>query len=68
MTSAVACVPARAPRARPSATPAPMVGLSLGMYLSLYAMLIVSYVGVLFYLARKAGQPVPAAAEEGETA
>ena len=51
-----------------SATPAPMVGLSLGMYLSLYAMLIVSYVGVLFYLARKAGQPVTAAAEEGETA
>ena len=51
-----------------SVTPAPMVGLSLGMYLSLYTVLIVSYVGVLFYLARKAGQPVPAAAEEGETA
>jgi cytochrome d ubiquinol oxidase subunit I len=36
-----------------SATPAPLLGLSLGMYLSLYAFLIVSYVGVLFHLARK---------------
>ena len=39
-----------------SAVPAPMIGLSLAMYLSLYAVLIVSYVWVLFYMARKAGE------------
>jgi cytochrome d ubiquinol oxidase subunit I len=36
-----------------SATPATMLGLSLGMYLALYAFLIVSYVTVVFHLARK---------------
>jgi cytochrome d ubiquinol oxidase subunit I len=36
-----------------SATPAPMIGVSLGMYLSVYAFLILSYVSVLFHLARK---------------
>ncbi len=36
-----------------SATPAPILGISLGMYLSVYALLIVSYVSVLFHLARK---------------
>ena len=35
------------------ATPAPMLGMSLGMYLSLYVFLGVSYVTVLFHLARK---------------
>ncbi len=39
-----------------SAVPAPMIGLSLVMYLSLYVVLIVSYVWVLFYMARKAGE------------
>jgi cytochrome d ubiquinol oxidase subunit I len=39
-----------------SAVPAPMIGLSLAMYLSLYVVLIVSYVWVLFYMARKAGE------------
>jgi cytochrome d ubiquinol oxidase subunit I len=39
-----------------SSTPAPMIGLSLGMYLSLYALLLVSYVSVVFHLARKRGQ------------
>jgi len=36
-----------------AATPVPLLGISLGLYLSLYALLIVSYVGVLFHLARK---------------
>jgi len=36
-----------------SATPAPILGISLAMYLSLYALLIVSYVSVVFHLARK---------------
>jgi len=36
-----------------SATPVPLLGLSLGIYLSLYMLLIVSYVSVLFHLARK---------------
>jgi cytochrome d ubiquinol oxidase subunit I len=38
-----------------SKVPAPMIGLSLALYLALYAVLIVAYVSVLFYLARKAG-------------
>lgn len=42
-----------------SATAAPIIGLSLGMYLSLYVVLILSYISVLFYLARKAGQSEP---------
>ncbi len=36
-----------------SATPAPILGISLAMYLAIYALLIVSYVSVLFHLARK---------------
>ena len=36
-----------------SATPAPILGISLAMYLAIYAFLIVSYVGVVFHLARK---------------
>ncbi len=36
-----------------SATPAPILSISLAMYLSLYALLIVSYVSVVFHLARK---------------
>ena len=32
-----------------------MIGLTLGLYLTLYAVLIVAYVWVLFYMARKAG-------------
>jgi cytochrome d ubiquinol oxidase subunit I len=36
-----------------SATPTPLLGISLAMYLSIYAFLIVSYIGVLFHLARK---------------
>jgi cytochrome d ubiquinol oxidase subunit I len=39
-----------------SRTPAPLIGLSLGMYLSLYVFLIVSFVTVVFHLARKRGQ------------
>jgi cytochrome d ubiquinol oxidase subunit I len=55
-----------------SAVPAPMIGGTLAMYLALYAVLIVAYVRVLFYLARRAGGdanmapaalPVPGAAE-----
>jgi cytochrome d ubiquinol oxidase subunit I len=38
-----------------SSVPAAMIGLSLALYLTLYAALIVAYVSVLFYLARKAG-------------
>ena len=37
-----------------SATAAPMIGLSLGLYLTLYVVLILSYISVLFYLARHA--------------
>ena len=55
-----------------SAVPAPMIGGTLAMYLALYAVLIVAYVRVLFYLARRAGGdadmapaalPVPSTAE-----
>ncbi|MEM8653238.1 MAG: cytochrome ubiquinol oxidase subunit I [Pseudomonadota bacterium] len=34
--------------------PAPFVGTTLGAYLSIYALLLAAYIGVLFYLARKA--------------
>ncbi|HNB27907.1 MAG TPA: cytochrome ubiquinol oxidase subunit I, partial [Alphaproteobacteria bacterium] len=56
-----------------SSVPAPMIGATLAMYLALYAVLIVAYVSVLFYLARRAGGgdrhgapvalPVPGTAE-----
>jgi cytochrome bd ubiquinol oxidase subunit I len=39
----------------------PMLGTTLAMYLSLYAGLLMAYVSVVFYLARKAGQPSPQA-------
>ena len=38
-----------------SDVPGGMIGLTLGLYLTLYAVLIVAYVWVLFYMARKAG-------------
>ncbi|WP_299749299.1 cytochrome ubiquinol oxidase subunit I [uncultured Tateyamaria sp.] len=34
--------------------PAPFVGTTLGAYLSIYALLLSAYIGVLFFLARKA--------------
>ena len=46
-----------------SNVPAPMIGLSLAAYLTLYVVLLLSYVTVLFHLARKAGAgqaPTPA--------
>jgi cytochrome d ubiquinol oxidase subunit I len=39
-----------------STQPAPMIGATLAMYLALYVVLILSYVSVLFYLARRAGE------------
>jgi cytochrome bd ubiquinol oxidase subunit I len=36
-----------------AATPVPLLGISLTMYLSIYALLIASYVTVVFHLARK---------------
>ncbi|MGH6892610.1 MAG: cytochrome ubiquinol oxidase subunit I [Dongiaceae bacterium] len=38
-----------------SAVPAPMIAATLAMYLALYVVLALSYVSVLFYLARRAG-------------
>jgi cytochrome d ubiquinol oxidase subunit I len=56
-----------------SAVPAPMIAATLVMYLTLYVVLTLSYVTVLFYLARRAGAddqrhasaalPVPGTAE-----
>jgi cytochrome bd ubiquinol oxidase subunit I len=45
-----------------SAAPAPMIGATLAMYLALYAVLTLSYVSVVFYLARRAGGDVGAPA------
>jgi cytochrome bd ubiquinol oxidase subunit I len=42
-----------------SKVPASNIAFTLVMYLSLYAVLLTSYVGVLFYLARKASLPQP---------
>jgi cytochrome bd ubiquinol oxidase subunit I len=42
-----------------SKVPAGNIAFTLVMYLSLYALLLASYVGVLFYLARKASLPAP---------
>ncbi|KFN44578.1 cytochrome ubiquinol oxidase subunit I [Arenimonas oryziterrae] len=36
-----------------AATPVPLLGISLTLYLTIYALLIVSYVSVVFHLARK---------------
>ncbi|MCG7492506.1 cytochrome ubiquinol oxidase subunit I [Thalassobius sp. Cn5-15] len=44
--------------------PAPMVASTLAIYLSLYVLLLIAYISVLFYLARKAGShdgPAPSA-------
>nr|HPO25232.1 cytochrome ubiquinol oxidase subunit I [Arenimonas sp.] len=50
-----------------SATAAPIIGLSLGMYLTLYVVLILSYISVLFYLARHAHKKYsPIAIEEAK--
>ena len=54
-----------------SSTPAAMIGVSLGLYLSVYALLIVSYVSVVFHLAKKYSQipaPVVAAVEQEQPA
>jgi cytochrome bd ubiquinol oxidase subunit I len=42
-----------------SKVPASNIAFTLVMYLCLYAVLLTSYVGVLFYLARKASLPEP---------
>jgi cytochrome bd ubiquinol oxidase subunit I len=44
--------------------PGGMVGISLTLYLTVYILLLVAYVRVLFYLARKAGQPLPTIPEK----
>ncbi len=50
-----------------SATAAPMIGLSLGLYLLLYVVLIISYISVLFYMARNANKKfTPIAIEESQ--
>ncbi len=50
-----------------SATAAPMIGLSLGMYMTLYVVLIISYISVLFYMARNANKKfTPIAIEESQ--
>jgi cytochrome bd ubiquinol oxidase subunit I len=36
---------------------APMIGMSLTMYLALYALLLATFIFVVFYIARRAGQP-----------
>jgi cytochrome d ubiquinol oxidase subunit I len=40
-----------------SAVPAPMIATTLAMYLTIYAALLVAYISVLFYLARKGYTP-----------
>jgi cytochrome bd ubiquinol oxidase subunit I len=42
-----------------SKVPASNIAFTLVMYLSLYVVLLTSYVGVIFYLARKASDPAP---------
>jgi cytochrome d ubiquinol oxidase subunit I len=49
-----------------SATPAPMIATSLTGYLALYAVLIASYIGVLFHMARKAAHGKPAQIADAE--
>jgi cytochrome d ubiquinol oxidase subunit I len=44
-----------------SGVAAPMIALTLAIYLTLYLALTAAYVSVVFYLARKAGQPEPVA-------
>jgi cytochrome bd ubiquinol oxidase subunit I len=40
--------------------PTPMLASTLAMYITVYLMLLVAYISVLFYLARKAGSTEPA--------
>ena len=42
--------------AAPNVT-APMISISLAMYLALYALLLATFIFVVFYIARRAGQP-----------
>jgi cytochrome bd ubiquinol oxidase subunit I len=42
-----------------SKVPASNIAFTLVMYLSLYVVLLTSYIGVIFYLARKASHPEP---------
>jgi cytochrome d ubiquinol oxidase subunit I len=44
---------------------APVVWTSLAMYLALYALLLTSFIFVLFYMARRAGQPAEGAKTPG---
>jgi cytochrome d ubiquinol oxidase subunit I len=44
---------------------APMVATSLIMYLALYALLLASFIYVLFYMARRAGASAPGAKTPG---
>ncbi len=48
-----------------SQVPARNVALTLALYLSLYGFLLLSYIQVLFYMARKAARPLPPAASAG---
>ena len=48
-----------------SQVPARNVALTLALYLSLYGFLLLSYIQVLFYMARKAARPLPPSAPEG---
>jgi cytochrome d ubiquinol oxidase subunit I len=49
-----------------SKVPATMIASTLAMYLALYVGLLFSYVSVVFYLARKAGQPPQLSADPKE--
>lgn len=51
-----------------STTAAPIIGLSLGLYLALYLVLIISYISVLFYLARHAGKKIASGVAGGQEA
>ena len=44
---------------------APVVWTSLAMYLALYVILLLSFIYVLFYMARRAGEPAPGAKTPG---
>ncbi len=43
----------------------PMIGLSLAMYLALYVLLLATFIVVVFYLARRAGEQLPEEATPG---
>jgi cytochrome d ubiquinol oxidase subunit I len=46
-----------------SKVPASNVALTLSLYLTLYGFLLLSYIKVIFYMARKAGQPAATAGQ-----